>query len=822
MNTLPELLAPAGSPKSFKAALAAGADAIYCGFGNNFNARRSADNFDAESFEAACMAAHLAGVRVYVTVNIVIKECEMAAVLSHIHYVSKLGADAFIIQDFGLLSAVRHFYPEIECHVSTQANIHDVRGVSFCKELGANRVTLSRELTLDEIEKISKVGCDLEIFSHGALCFSYSGLCGLSSATGDRSANRGLCAQPCRLIYELIDETGKSYSPAERIKPLCPKDICVYDSVKQVIKAKASALKIEGRMKAPEYVYSVISSYRDRLDRGDAAQNDVNRRVLSRAFNRGFTESYLYGSANDDMMSYDRSNNRGQLVGSSLSTRQLDDIRVKRGSSQGGRVRTRTLTQAQIDIKLNDDVFTGDLLEVRPLEDRDKFQVGRVEGDAHAGDIITITTSATCPRGSEVRLIRSQPALDACEQALTKEYPRKRPVNIRIKAILGEPLEIHMATADGMCGVSVVGASVEPARTLAISKDALIEHVDRLGNTPFIAESYEVELSEGVGMGFSAVHKLRSQACDKLADAIADAHKLNLQDPPSRRMLEAFYSEQQGENPCKEPSKEEANLSSAVAVLVRTPQQAQCALDEGCVVYVRPEHRERGIWPEGCIVYLDEVSREIDHARQDRWMNTGRCLVSNMSELAYSQSQGAEFEVAPSIPVHNVGCLTFLEKQGVERIWLSHELAIDEVETLASHAQCNLGIQVAGPVRVMTSEHCILQTANVCIHDCKTCKMTEKPFFLKREDGNVYPVASDFRERTRLYSPYNLDLTHEIPRLLEMGVSGFMLDATFMADEEMSFNIKRIKHALECAQRGIEPPVALPDTSTGHLFEGIE
>ena len=816
MSGLPELLAPAGSPKSFKAALAAGADAIYCGFGNNFNARRSADNFDAESFEAACRSAHLAGVRVYVTVNIVIKECEMASVLSHIHYVSKLGADAFIIQDFGLLSAVRYFYPEIECHVSTQANIHDVRGVSFCKDMGANRVTLSRELSLDEIEEISKVGCDLEIFSHGALCFSYSGLCGLSSATGNRSANRGLCAQPCRLEYELVDKAGNLCAPPERIKPLCPKDICVYDSVKQVIDAKASAFKIEGRMKAPEYVYSVISSYRDRIDHDQDASDDINMRTLSRAFNRGFTESYLYGTSDDDMMSYDRSNNRGQLIGVSKRSRQLPDIRVKRGSSNGGRERMRSLTQAEIEVVLNDDVFEGDLLEVRPLKERDKFQVGRVGVDARKGDTITILTSAVCPSGSEVRLIRSQPAIDACEAALNTEYPRRREVDIEIKAVLGEPFEIRMMCTDGVADVVVQGAKVEPARTLAISEQALIEHVDRLGNSPFVARSYHVELSDGVGMGFSAVHKLRAQACEKLAEKIIESHKVALIDPPSRKMLEQFYALEQEDV-------QKTEQEPYIAVLVSSPQQAQLALDLGASgVYARVEYRQHGIWPEDTIAYLDEVSREIDHSYQDRWMQQDVCVVSNISELSYAKSHSNSYEVAPSIPVHNVSTLSFIEKNKARRIWLSCELAMNEIQTLADHANIALGIQVGGPVRVMTSEHCIFQTANKCTHDCKRCIMNEKPHYLKREDGTLYPIASDMHERTRLYSPWNLDLTEQIPNLYEMGVRSYMIDASFMDDAELRENMSRVNVAIDCAKQNKPAPKQKPNTSLGHLFEGIE
>ena len=186
--TIPELLAPAGEPKAFYAALAGGADAIYCALGHDFNARRMADNFTPETFERACRDAHLAGARVYVTINIVIQDDEMERALATVVQAWGLGADAFIIQDWGLFDEIRRRWPEVECHISTQANIHDARGVRWCGEHGAERVTLSRELSLPEIAAISREGVDLECFGHGAICFCYSGICLMSYFFGGRSA----------------------------------------------------------------------------------------------------------------------------------------------------------------------------------------------------------------------------------------------------------------------------------------------------------------------------------------------------------------------------------------------------------------------------------------------------------------------------------------------------------------------------------------------------------------------------------------------------------------------------------------------------------
>lgn len=254
-HDVPELLAPAGGPEPFNAALAAGADAIYCGLGSSFNARRGARNFDDESFAAACRAAHLAGTRVYVTMNVAVATREMPRALSLARRAWLLGADALIIQDWGLLSEVRRRWPQIECHVSTQANVHDARATAWCRDLGVSRVTLSRELSVEEIARIAQEGVELESFGHGALCFCYSGVCMMSSLSGGRSANRGLCAQPCRLPYDLVGEDGEVISRPGWGRPLCPKDFCTIDDLGRLSEAGLGSLKVEGRMKAPDYVW---------------------------------------------------------------------------------------------------------------------------------------------------------------------------------------------------------------------------------------------------------------------------------------------------------------------------------------------------------------------------------------------------------------------------------------------------------------------------------------------------------------------------------------------------------------------------------------
>lgn len=306
----------------------------------------------------------------------------------------KLVADAFIIQDWGLFFEIRRLMPEVETHISTQANIHDTRGTAWCKEAGADRVTLSRELSIDEIAIIhDAVDIELEVFSHGAICFCYSGICLLSSFTSrGRSANRGMCAQPCRLPYELIDETGRPWSRNGRERALCPRDTCTADMLPRLLDAGAHALKLEGRMKAPDYVHSIVSAYRAQLDDILAGREisdetaQTRYRQLKRCFNRDFTSEYQLGRSGDEMMSYERSNNRGQVVGEVLGSRPL-------GSTRGLKPDDRRRRAAWTRLRLDEPVGKGDLLELRHDDEFDQFLTCLAPEDTAAGSIIECRTA---------------------------------------------------------------------------------------------------------------------------------------------------------------------------------------------------------------------------------------------------------------------------------------------------------------------------------------------------------------------------------------------------------------------------------------------
>ena len=820
---IPELLAPAGGPAEFNAALAAGADAIYCGYGTTFNARRGAESFSAQTFGEACRRAHLVGASVYVTVNVAIRDDEMPTVLALVRRAWLLGADAFIVQDWGLLTELQRRWPQVACHLSTQANVHDVRGVLWARDRGVERVTTSRELSVTELAHLAATGVPIECFCHGAICICYSGVCQMSSSAGERSANRGMCAQPCRLPYELVDERGRVLSRSDWGRPLCPRDYYSFDTLPELIDAGVASLKIEGRLKGADYVHAVVGAYRAQLDElaggtspADGAQD--RRRRLKRAFNRDFTDAYLRGTSGNELMSYERSNNRGELVGHVVASRHLGRVKTRRGGDRGGRARLRTTEVVEVDVRLDAAVGKGDLLELRPVRDPSQFVTAHAPSDAPAGSTLACRTSRMMEEGALVRVIRSQEAMEAGARAAQADVPRRRPVRVCVRARLGEPFEVAMQTLDGNARAVARGFVVEAARTRAVTREDLAAHVGRMGSTWFDPVQIEVELDDGCGMGFSAVHEVRAQACTALERAICEPYEgRELSAAPSGGSIRAALRKVRMAAHIPEPDAVEASPVQ-IAALVETPGAARAAREAGAdLVYASSDALARGSWPEAVVPVLDEVCREADHAHLDSWVERGRAIaVGNVSELALACARGALPEVRPCIPVHNESCLVALQTAGARAVWLSAELSLEEVRALAGRASVPVGVVVAGRVRAMTCEHCVLQVADACREDCARCAMRRRSVSLRNGAGDCHPVRTDVHGRSRVYAARPLDLVAHVGALVDAGVSRLMVDGTLMSEAEVAAQVRRMARAVAG-----EPIAPADGTITGHLLDPI-
>ena len=362
-----------------------------------FNARRKAANFTDEAFADACRAAHLAGTRVYVTVNIVIKQTEMAEALALVERCWHLGADAFIIQDWGLFFEIRQRMSEIETHISTQANIHDARATVWCRDAGADRVTLSRELPIDEISHIARTGVELEVFAHGAICFATRAFACYRASRAKGARPTAACA-PSRAACPTSWWTNAGAAMrGPGANERCARATPARSTCCRSCSMPSHALKLEGRMKAPDYVYSVVRAYRAQLDdiltdRGTTpAEAEARYRLLKRSFNRDFTTAYQLGTSGDEMMSYERSNNRGQIVGEVLGSRPL-------GGTRGLKPDDKRRRAAWCTLHVDEPVGKGDLLELRHDDEFDQFLTTRAPRISSAAKPWNAARRAPCRR----------------------------------------------------------------------------------------------------------------------------------------------------------------------------------------------------------------------------------------------------------------------------------------------------------------------------------------------------------------------------------------------------------------------------------------
>lgn len=828
-HTMMELLAPAGSPAALHAAVRGGADAVYLGL-EQFNARRGADNFTIESLREACRYAHTRGVSIYITLNTVALPSEIGDVMECARQAWRAGADAFIVQDVGIAHELMRTLPQAEVHASTQMNIHSAAGVEFAAQLGCKRVTLARELSLEEVSHLCTVAADLgmevEIFAHGALCVCYSGQCLMSSMIGGRSANRGTCAQACRLPYELYTESGSSPTRAPGEHLLSPKDLCTIDMLPDLSRAGVSSLKIEGRMKSPEYVYAVVSAYRAVLDRlyasedGQAFATKEEKRVLSEAFSRGFSQAYLVSERGNDMMSYQRPNNRGVLVG-----------------------RVSKIYDDAVFLDANEKLVVGDLLEAWTKKGRSVFEVRDVQPAKGNSVKIPLAPGDRSMRqvraGDRVFRIRSAEA-SYDDSALDPRVP----VNGRVTIKVGAPLKIEFSLAGHkprfdedraqmqrqMVGVAL-GPEVEPARTKPLTKEDVRDHVDRLGQTSFVLESLDILLDEAAGLGFSQLHKVRTQALDDLQDQLVQAY--------GNRVLPKVEDKE-----FRHPEKPGA---CQVACYVTNPACARAARRAGAdVVYVSALNYKRGAavmagrasenvdqagYPKQCVLVMPTVDHDdVEGTREnalssDVWQYAveGKPLfVDSAASLLRGIDMGCECEVGPHVPVMNALALDVMARLGVKKVWLSPELNLAQIKALsAGGTSVPLGITVIGTQELMITEHCLLMSQGPCNQDCENCVRRQRYHYLKDRKGFDFPIASDCLGRTHLYNSVVTDIAHAVPDLIQAGVTSFMVDATLMNVEQTAQAVGRVVRARDIGAKDGNSVAKVNNATSGHLFRGV-
>lgn len=824
-----ELLAPAGNMECLHAAVQAGADAVYLGAGH-FNARRGADNFSYEDLAQACDYAHLRGVRIYLTLNTIVLPSEVEDALELARQAYRCGVDAFIVQDIGISLELRRILPDCDIHISTQMNTHTEDGIQAAAVLGASRVTLARELSFEEIDRLSalarELGMEVEVFAHGALCICYSGQCFMSSMVGGRSANRGRCAQACRLPYTLHNVALRKSLDAPGEHLLSPKDLCTIDVLPELIQAGATSLKIEGRMKSPDYVKNVVGVYRKVLDRtlawleesqraeadcgsvelpvGDPINpraTEEEHQALAEAFSRGFTTAYLERQRGNEIMSYGRPNNRGVFVG-----------RVSR------------VKDGKVFVDPEQELHVGDAIEFWTNRGHFVQTIDELTFDKSGKVILQVDRAVG--KGDRVFRVRNAQAAFVDSDRLPAV-----PVTGSIELHIGQPAKLtfsaYNSIEEKLVSVSVEGNVVEAARTKALTADEVRDHVDRMGTTPFSLEKLDIDLDEGVGMGFSSLHKLRARAAEQLTQTmLAEYHSRSLE-----RVAPRVFAKPIRKGSCK------------VGVLATNPACARAAKRAGAdFIYVPALNYRRGEaviagqlsgtaeqagYPKQCIPILPTVSHMFDEELRngfDIWNRVREnkpVVVENLGQLVHAGEMGALPEVGPHIPVTNRFDLQAMADLGAQRIWLSPELSLVQIEELGEVSPVPLGVTIMGSTELMITEHCLLMSQGSCNQNCASCARRKSPHHLKDRKGYEMTVITDVTGRSHLYNAVSLDIAHMAPELISAGVSAFMVDTTLMNVSETTKKVQRAVRARDIALKSGDKVSKAQGATSGHLFRGV-
>lgn len=676
-----ENLAPAGNREALDRAVAAGADAVYLGYAA-FSARAGAGNFDEEQLREAVHFAHLHHVRVHVTVNTLLKDGELSGVLDVLALLHELRVDAVLVQDLGVLQLARACFPDLPVHASTQMAIHNAAGARWCKRMGMTRVVLAREGSVKEIALAAHEGIEVEVFGHGAQCVSVSGECLFSSMLGGRSGNRGRCAQPCRLNYTYRDKTAAWLSP---------RDVCLRDHLPALAKAGACSIKIEGRLKRPEYVATVAGSYRKALDamlqEEFTPANDAEKRDLLQIFQRGgFMRGYAMGAEDADVICHDRVNHGGVPIG-------------KVEAVAGGMAR----------VKLTLPLHDGDGLQIRGSAGDQEMIYAGPDVSAKKFAVVRLRPDMRVKAGDEVvRLVDAQQLERA--RSLTIE---PIPVDVTLVAYPGDPLTL--TATDGDTAVTVTGELVSEAQKRAMTQEDAERSLGKMGDTPFILRDCSV-FTENAFVPVSALNTLRRDALEQLEQAIAEdfAYPTGETFPAPEIFL---------------PTRD-----VPPTMIVRDMEQYGAVKDlDARIVWYPEDFREEALasMPEGVWLHLPTVCEEATLQRLHRFVTIHRSRIPGVVLGSVGQlgmRWPVPYGAGEGIPVMNRRAAQVLFDAGCDFVTASSELSSAELATLMQ-GQPPIVVPAWGRAQLMLLHHCPARTylgLNKGHRDCRLCDVQDE------------------------------------------------------------------------------------------------
>jgi U32 family peptidase len=789
-----ELLAPAGDFDSLKAAILNGANAVYLG-GKEFSARQFAGNFDRVEMVEAVRFCHCYNAKLYATMNTLYDNNELGEAMDYAAFLYEIGVDALIIQDIGFLKLLREQLPDFELHGSTQMSVHNLEGVNLLYEMGVKRVVLARELSIKEIEYISKnTSAEIEVFIHGALCISFSGQCLFSSMLGGRSGNRGRCAQSCRQKYTL-DEGRKAYF-------LSPKDLSTLEFIKELEATGAASLKIEGRMKKPEYVAGVVNSYKNAL-KGLLKPHDINK--VTQLFNRGgFTSFNLKGRPGGEMMSYDRSGSWGTYLGRIVAVKdKFATIKLESPLVVGDGVE-------------NVDADNGALVskiwinrnEVERAKENDNAQIYLEK--ASVGDKIY--------KSLDIGIVK-----EAQESYMGKDILRL-PINGEFTAFKGEKIKLTIHNKNGNSFI-VHGDAPQIALKTPTTKEKIHEALSKTKDTPFYFENIDISMEDGIMIPASALNLFRRECLIGLIDQI--------QGKRAKAQVKVDFK------------KVNKKIVPRIACITGNLEAAKAALDGECdylffggdelrinsgsfeeVLALGNGHTKILPWiPE---IILDEYEEKVNAIEKYAIDGVSGALCGNMGIYSYLKKGGYEVFLSSGFNIFNSTACETLEASAYT---LSSELNFKQIKDITLHTNAKTIVTVHGRTKLMVSSHCFIGSS--LGHGFEGCPIVceNRTHSLKDRMGETFKVIPDLYCKNHIYNSKilcTIDCFRDIININADYIALNFLDETY---EEALLTIKAYKSQLADAKLGhynLTPDSEQLITSLqgsltkGHFNRGVE
>mgnify|MGYP001123362847 FL=1 len=769
-----ELLAPVGDWNCLKAAVQNGADAVYFGV-EQFNARMYAANFNVEDMKQVIEYCKLRNVKTNLTLNTLLENCEFDNAVDLAKEAYKTGVDAIIVQDLGLAKYLIDNIPGLPIHASTQMTVHNLQGVLKLEKLGFDRVVLSRELSCEEIEYICK-NCKVEIetFIHGALCICYSGQCLFSSVVGGRSGNRGKCAGPCRLPYELISENAETHERKSIDKGylLSTKDLCGIAYLPRLVQAGVKCFKIEGRMKSPEYVATVTRIYRKYIDmvlnNYDFIIDEKDINDLMQVFNRGgFSDGHLDSKHNRNLIFPEKPSNMGIYLGT-----------IKKYNSNKG----------HITLQLEEDLELGDSISVS--NEASKYLVSELMIKNVNQKKVSANTEVTIGRmkgnikvGDKVYRISSKALSDFAKASYDNCENKKIPLNCTVTIKKNTPISMEISTNKNTCYNELYSSiyvkeisNMIPIDALKtpISVERVVKQISKTTNTPFSFENITVLLDDGLYVpSISTLNELRRTALEKVEQEILSRAKRTLLDLSKKSKESITYT----------PNVKNPEISVLFRQLDLDFDYTKLDKEKITNIYVSLElfiskkySKIISYFSDNYNLYIYVPSiiktnyKNIALSTIEQAVmiyNIKGFIVSNIGdfELLKKYSKDYEFIGNYTLNVFNNNTMEEYRKLGLSRITLSRELNQELIKEMLANANLNTEMIVYGNLPLMASSYCFLGKTNKCYPNCGTnCKKNNKYYLKDRLGFNFRVVPNSIETVTLICNSKTLSIsTKDLP-----------------------------------------------------------